>query len=94
MLSRAEVLAAVQAIARELLEAPGIELGDGRTVDDIPEWDSISHVQIMVAVEERFGIQFSVAELSDLAHVGELIDVVIARCALNERRSPAATLGR
>ena len=86
------MLAAVQAIARELLEDPEIVLRDGATVDDIPEWDSISHIQIMVAIEERFGIQFSVVELSTLAHLGEMIDAVMAKCALEPvPASPAAS---
>ena len=47
---------------------------------DIPAWDSITHVLLVVAVEKRFRVKFTAAEVQSLKNVGELV-------ALIERRS-------
>ena len=51
------------------------------TADDVDGWDSLSHVQLMVAVERAFNIRFATAELTGLANVGELADVIDRRRA-------------
>jgi len=50
------------------------------TAKDIPEWDSITHVLLIVAVEKKFGVRFTAAEIQSLQNVGELV-------ALIERKS-------
>lgn len=81
-LSRAEILLRVQTIARDLFSNPEIQLVDGGTVDDIPDWDSAGHVQIMVAIEEDFGIYFGVEELGHIANLGDLVDSISVKLAL------------
>lgn len=54
------------------------------TADDIPEWDSLSNVELMVALEAEFGMRFSTGELAALKNVGELADVIRARAASSQ----------
>jgi acyl carrier protein len=46
------------------------------TADDVDGWDSLMHVNLVVAVENDFGIRFAVAEMASLANVGEWIDLI------------------
>jgi len=59
-------------------------------VDDIPDWDSVTHVQIVVAIEKHFGIFFDPEEYMEFADLGEMIDCVAAKLA---RRSNPDSLG-
>ncbi len=49
-----------------------IELAPGMTADDIPAWDSVTHIQLIFAVEEEFGITLSMKDLEALDDVGAL----------------------
>jgi acyl carrier protein len=49
-----------------------IELSPEMTADDIPAWDSITHIQLIFAVEEEFGINLSMKDLESLDDVGAL----------------------
>lgn len=50
-----------------------IELTPELTADDVDEWDSLSHINLMIAIELEFGIEFSQNEIQNFANVGELI---------------------
>jgi acyl carrier protein len=51
------------------------------TARDVEGWDSLSHIQLMVSVEKAFGIRFNTGELTGLANVGELAQIIIGRAA-------------
>lgn len=46
------------------------------TADDVPEWDSMSHVRLMLTVERAFNTRFAAAEIAGLKNVGELVALV------------------
>lgn len=49
------------------------------TADDVDEWDSLAHIRLVVAVEKKFGMKFSAAEVGELKNVGELVTLIEAR---------------
>ena len=49
------------------------------TAADIEEWDSLSHIRLVVAIERAFKVKFTNAEIENLANVGELMDTVQAK---------------
>lgn len=49
------------------------------TAADIEEWDSLSHIRLIVAIERAFKVKFTNAEIENLANVGELMDTVQAK---------------
>jgi acyl carrier protein len=67
-------------IFRDVIGDSRIVLQPSTTAKDIPEWDSITHVLLIVAVEKKFGVKFTAAEIQSLQNVGELV-------ALIERKS-------
>lgn len=67
------VLAQVTDIFRDLLRDPELQLSEHSTPDDVPGWDSMTHVALIVEAECRFGVQFRTGEIEQLHNVGELI---------------------
>jgi acyl carrier protein len=59
-------------IFRDVFEDDDIELHDEMTAADVDGWDSIAHINLIVAIEEGFGVRFSDRELGSLADVGSL----------------------
>lgn len=53
----------------------------GLSAKDVPEWDSISHIRLVVAIEEEFSIRLTTAELSALKDVGEMVVLIRAKAA-------------
>lgn len=50
------------------------------TAKDIDDWDSLEHINIIHAVERRFGMKFKMGEISTMKCVGEMVDIILARC--------------
>jgi len=75
-MERNDILARVQEVFREELELDDLILNDKTTADDVEEWDSLSHVQLVVALEKAFGIKFTSREILSWDNVGDLVDCI------------------
>ncbi len=60
-------------VFREVFEDDSIQITDVMTADDIDGWDSLSHVNLIVAVEMKFNVRFSQKELLTFKNVGDLL---------------------
>lgn len=47
--------------------------------DDIEEWDSLSHIRLLTAIETSFDIQFDLEEIGDISSVASLVDIIHAK---------------
>lgn len=74
-----EILTKVQEIFRDVLDNEEIVLTNETTADDIEEWDSLSHVQLVVAVEKSFKVKFSSKEILSWKNVGEMVDCIMSK---------------
>jgi acyl carrier protein len=61
---------------RELFADDAIVLTPQTTANDIEGWDSFNHISVIVAVETRFGVKMTTAELEGLANVGALVAAI------------------
>jgi acyl carrier protein len=68
-----EILARVAAIIRDHFDDDTLTVNRETVAADIPGWDSISHIQLIVAFEKTFRVHFVVGETNDLPTVGSLI---------------------
>jgi len=59
-------------IFRTIFNAPDLELRDDLTARDVAGWDSFNHVNLIIYIEQEFGISFTDQEVSTLRNVGEL----------------------
>jgi Phosphopantetheine attachment site. len=71
----------ITVIFRDIFEDETLELYDGMTAADIEEWDSLTHITIVVTCEKEFGIKLNAAEIGKLKTVGEFINTVAERTA-------------
>jgi acyl carrier protein len=51
------------------------------TASDVDEWDSLRHIRLVAAVERRFGLSFSAAEIGRLKNVGQLVSLISEKTA-------------
>lgn len=78
-MERNEILEKVQSIFRDVLDNEDIVLADETVADDIEEWDSLSHIQLIVAIEKSFGIKFTSKEIMRWQNVGQMIDTLLEK---------------
>lgn len=75
-MERQEILAKLQALYRDVLDDESIELTEETTADDIEDWDSITHVQIVAEIQKVFNKQFSAREMLLWENVGDIVDAI------------------
>jgi acyl carrier protein len=63
-------------IFHDVFDDDDIVLTPELTADDVDEWDSLSHIRLVVAVEKAFSISFTTAEISRLENAGQFAELV------------------
>lgn len=71
-----QILSEVQDIFRVVLDNGDIVINDSTTADDIEEWDSLSHIQLIVAIEKKYNIKFTAREIMEWNNVGEFVKCI------------------
>ena len=56
-----------------------IEVHDETTANDIEDWDSFEHINLVIAVEKKFNVKFTVGEANEMKNVGEMVDIILER---------------
>jgi len=78
-MSREEVYEQLNEIFRDIFDDEDIVLNDATTADDIEDWDSLEHINLVVEIENSFGIKFNMGEVNSMKNVGEMVDLIIGR---------------
>ena len=74
-----ETLDTLTELLRDVLDDDEIVLTPETTARDVPGWDSLANVRLILAVEARYNTRFAAAEVARLRNVGELADLVAQR---------------
>ena len=77
-MNQAEVIAKLQTIFDDLFLEP-VSLTPVLSAKDVPEWDSLTHISLLVAVEKAFSVRFRVGEVENARNVGEFADLILKR---------------
>ena len=67
----------VAEILQDVFDNPTMEIFDELTADDVELWDSLEHINIVIATENRFDIKFTTAEMSRLKEPGQNVGTFI-----------------
>ena len=81
----ADIYAQLTTIFHDLFDDDTIVLTPELTAADVPEWDSFNHINLIVAIEQRFKIKFQTAELEQLNTVGHLAELIQSKLAAQGR---------
>ena len=79
-----EIMTELKDIFRHLFEDESLMVTRTTTADEVDDWDSISHMILVTTVEKKFGIKFSLVELTTLNMVGDMADLIEKK--LSEKR--------
>jgi acyl carrier protein len=74
-----DILKAVNEIFIDVLDNDNIGLSMITTANDVEDWDSLTHIQLVVAIEKHFRIRFTAAEIQQWKNVGEMCAAIIKR---------------
>ncbi len=78
-MSREEVFAALDEVFQDEFDDETIHVTDATVADDIDGWDSLEHIDLIIAVERRFGIKFTMGEVNGMKNVGEMAENILRR---------------
>ena len=76
-----QVLAEVTEIFRDVLNQEALQLQRETTANDVPDWDSLNHIELVVAVEKHFNIKVHFAELQKFRNVGDMCNNILGKLA-------------
>jgi len=76
---REEVFEKLEEVFRDVFDDDTIHVTDTTTAKDIEDWDSLEHINLIVAIENKFHIKFNMKEVLLLKNVGEMVDVILER---------------
>ena len=76
-----DTLEQLNGIFRQVFDDDSLVVSRATTANDIEEWDSLTHMNLVMAVEQQFGIRFALGELKSLRHVGDMIDLIEKKSA-------------
>lgn len=78
-MEKQEILSQVQEIFRDVLDNEDVVLTTTTIANDVEDWDSLTHIQLIVAIEKHFGIKFTSKEILSWANVGEMVDCIASK---------------
>jgi acyl carrier protein len=77
----AEIYQKLTGIFRKVFDDDAIVVRPDLTADDVDEWDSLSHIRLVLTVEKAFSVKFSASEIGKLKNVGEFAELIKARAS-------------
>lgn len=78
-MTREEIYEDLNEVFRDVFDDDSIVVNDETTSDDIDEWDSLEHISLIAAVEQQFGMKFTMGQIVTMKNVGEMVDIIAAQ---------------
>lgn len=80
-MTREELFERLNGVFRDVFDDEDITVTDATTADDIEDWDSLEHINLMAAVEQEFGIKFTMGQIVTMKNVGEMVNIILEKLA-------------
>jgi acyl carrier protein len=75
----AALLPRVNEVFRSVFDDPALTVSIATTAKDVPDWDSIMHITLVIEMERVFNVKFQMAEFEKLRNVGDLIAILATK---------------
>jgi acyl carrier protein len=76
-----EILSKLTPISRDVFGDDALAVTEGMTAADVSTWDSLSNIDLLIAVEKAFRVKFSIKDVRNLKNVGELLELIKRKAA-------------
>ena len=76
-MTREEVYERLNNVFRDVFDDDSITLNDETTADDIEDWDSFEHINLVVAVQDEFSFKIPMGKVVSMKNVGEMVDIIL-----------------
>lgn len=78
-MTRGEVYETLNEVFRDVFDDESITVTDETTSDDIEDWDSLEHINLIAAVELEFGVKFNMGQVVTMKNVGEMVTIIMSQ---------------
>ena len=78
-MERKEIFNKLNVVFCDVLDLDEVKLTEDSCADDIEEWDSLTNIQLVVAIEKLFGIKFTSKEIMTWETVGNMVDTILLK---------------
>lgn len=78
-MSKKEIYEKLNEVFQNVFDDENITVNANTTADDIEDWDSLEHINLVVAIEKKFEIKFNIREVKQFKNVGDMVNVIIER---------------
>lgn len=78
-MKRKEIISQLNEIFEDIIDDGPVFLTETSTSNNVDGWDSLAHIQLIVAIEKTYNIKFTSDEISTWKNVGEMIDCILTK---------------
>lgn len=78
-MTREEVFERLNKVFRDVFDDDDITVTETTTSADIDDWDSLEHINLVAAVEQEFGMKFTLGQVVTMKNVGEMVDIILQK---------------
>lgn len=78
-MKREEVFEKLLGVFRDVFDDESIEVTESTTSNDIADWDSLEHINLIAAVEQEFHVKFNMGQVVSMKNVGEMADIIMSQ---------------
>jgi len=78
-MDKSQILSKVQEIFRDVMDNETVVLTDNTSALDVEEWDSMSYLRLIFAIEKNFKIKFNTAEFTSWKNIGEMVNAITSK---------------
>jgi acyl carrier protein len=78
-MTKEEIYQKLNKVFQDVFDDESITVKQETTAADIEDWDSLEHINLVVAIEREFDMKFKMAEVTTMKNVGEMVEIIISR---------------
>ena len=78
-ISKDEARAQLERVFRDVFDDDALSISEAMTRESFPTWDSLGHIRLVSALEEAFGLSFSIEDIEGMTSVGRILERIVAR---------------
>lgn len=78
-MTKEEIIKKQATILRGIFDDQNLEVTETTSANDVDDWDSMTHMQVIAETEKEFGIRFALGELQSLKNVGDMAELILSK---------------